>query len=192
MSEISFELAGLYYRTDKQKEQANNLSIGDIVKIKPDLFNEYDEFALKIYFKNIFIGYVPKMFSREVSIFILKHKSYIVEVESIGNFINTFFENELTIVFKIYSDINLFMIDKDWFKNKNIIIEGIFKNPTNKIDITSFIQNNGGVLKKVLCKTTNAIIIGQHHISFSRMENMYKLSKRGLIVISEEEILMLL
>ena len=55
---ISFSLAGLFYRNDDAKEEADLLSVGNTVKLRLDTYNESGEFAVKIISNGKFIGYV--------------------------------------------------------------------------------------------------------------------------------------
>lgn len=190
MTEISFDLAGLYYRTESQKEEAYNLKIGDELKIKQDLLNGNDDFALKIFSRGKFIGYVPKSLSREVTLLLWRYDNYKLEVEDYNHIENVISDDDdYCISLKLHIDKTIVIqFSDDWYTDKNFIIEGVFQ-LTNKNDIAYFIQKNNGVVKKTLNNSIDGIILGQHHISLKRMENISKLTKSQLVVISEEEII---
>lgn len=190
MNAILFDLAGLFYRTESQKQVVYNLQIGDELKIKPDILNGNDDFALKIYSKGTFIGFIPKYLSREVTLLLWRYNKYTLEVEDYNHVDNYIYgDSDFIVTLKLIIDnSNLIQFSDEWYAGKNFIIEGVFYS-TNKTDIAYFIQKHNGIVKKVLTNSIDAIILGQHHISLTRMENIYKMIKNKLIVISEEEIL---
>jgi len=190
MVEILFDLAGLFYRTESQKQVVYDLQIGDELKIKPDILNGNDDFALKIYSKGKFIGFVPKYLSREITFLLWRYKNYILEVDDYNSSTNILYgDEEYCLTLKLSIDkSNAIQFSDEWYADKNFIIEGVF-NQTNKSDITYFIQKHNGIVKKVLTNSIDAVILGRHHISVTRMNNIYKFTKQKLIIISEEEII---
>lgn len=189
---IYFNLAGLFYRSDDAKEEADLLSVGDTVKLRLDTYNESGEFAVKIISNGKFIGYVERLFSREVTLFLLRNKKYVAEVYEVKIIPNFHFgDDDLIISFNLYSE-NEHIIDfsDKWYFDKNILIDGIFET-LNKKDVEYFIKKHGGIVQKRINSKIDAIVIGQHHISENRIEairNSLK-TKKPIIAISEEEMI---
>lgn len=189
---ISFSLAGLFYRNDDAKEEADLLSVGDTVKLRLDTYNESGEFAVKIISNGKFIGYVERLFSRDVTLFILRNKKYIAMVYDVKTMPNFHFgDDDLIISFNLYSDNEqVIKFSDEWYSGKNILIDGIF-DTLNKNDIEYFIKKYGGIVQKRINSKTDAIVIGQHHISENRIEAIHHSlnTKKPIIAISEEEMI---
>ena len=193
MKTISFDLAGLYYRSDSAKFEASCLEIGDQVKLKFDITNDYDLFAVKILSNGKFIGFVESAYSRDVALFLFRNKTYKAVVYYKNTVDNSIFRDEdLILSFDLYSENeNIINFSDDWYKNKNILIDGIFE-MLKKSDIEYFINKNGGILQKRISKATDAIVVGNHHISEIRIRAVYDSLKtfKPIIIISEEEMVM--
>lgn len=96
---IEFDLAGLFYRSNKAKELAENVYIGESVKLKLDPNNEYDSTAVKVYYENIHIGFVPGSISEDITMFIKKHndiESFVID--------NQFIDDLPDITIRIYGE----------------------------------------------------------------------------------------
>lgn len=52
-------VVGTYYRSDEEKFQASLVSIGDVLSLKREKNNKYDENAVKVSTSNFHIGYIP-------------------------------------------------------------------------------------------------------------------------------------
>ena len=70
---MNFYVAGVKHH--KFYEIAGELKEGDSVQLIPEPDNKYDKFAVKIEALGTMLGYVPKIFSEEVSQMIAEGKS---------------------------------------------------------------------------------------------------------------------
>lgn len=53
------DVVGNWYRSEAAKEVYHNLMPGAVIRLVPDHNNPHDEYAVKVFHKNYFIGYVP-------------------------------------------------------------------------------------------------------------------------------------
>jgi hypothetical protein len=74
-----FKIKGIYF-DEQRKKISREVIVGNKLNYKRDIKNEYDPFAIGIYFKNHMIGYVPREISKLISTEIdLNGKEYQVE-----------------------------------------------------------------------------------------------------------------
>lgn len=65
ITEVYFEVKGLYYQDNEAIEAARKLSKGNNLYLEPEPNNSHDKYALKIFTENhVFIGYVDKSCSK--------------------------------------------------------------------------------------------------------------------------------
>ncbi|MBY0424863.1 MAG: HIRAN domain-containing protein, partial [Cytophagales bacterium] len=64
---FDFQIKGIPFLTSRMIA-SQRINIGDSLTYKRDQTNEYDPFAIKIYIEDIELGYVPKEFSKLISI----------------------------------------------------------------------------------------------------------------------------
>jgi hypothetical protein len=55
---IFFEVVGIFYRGEDAEDEALGLKAGEKIKLVKEPHNKYDEYALKVYSDNVWIGYV--------------------------------------------------------------------------------------------------------------------------------------
>lgn len=68
ITEIFFEVKGLYYRGSRAIYEAEQLEKGEALNLVPEPDNPADKFAIKVHTENdVFIGYVPKECSEELT-----------------------------------------------------------------------------------------------------------------------------
>ena len=68
ITEINFEVKGLYYRGSRAIYEAEQLEKGDVLNLVPEPNNPADRFAIKVHTENdVFIGYIPKECSEELT-----------------------------------------------------------------------------------------------------------------------------
>ncbi|WP_300813713.1 HIRAN domain-containing protein [uncultured Bacteroides sp.] len=68
ITEIFFEVKGLYYRGSRAIYEAEQLKKGEVLNLVPEPDNPADKFAIRVHTENgVFIGYVPKECSEELT-----------------------------------------------------------------------------------------------------------------------------
>lgn len=69
ITEINFEVKGLYYRGKEARLEAERLVRGDVLRLEPEPDNPQDENAIRVYTeRGIWIGYVSRECAEEFSI----------------------------------------------------------------------------------------------------------------------------
>lgn len=58
---------GLEYRKEQARAALQNANTGDAVQLVKEPDNEHDRFAVKVYYNDIHVGYIPRDLSREVT-----------------------------------------------------------------------------------------------------------------------------
>ena len=58
MSDYRFLVKGAYFRGAEAREVSDSLQNGDIITVRRDYDNEYDEFACTVHYEDVHIGYV--------------------------------------------------------------------------------------------------------------------------------------
>lgn len=187
--EISFRLAGLFYRSEAAKDEAMCLNAGDKVKLRHDANNVNDTFAVKIISNNKFIGFVPAFLSRDVTMFMCNYPDFKAEVIKSTRFYNEqFAEIDLDIEFKAYSDKDKTKIDKTWLNGKQIILSGYFK-LIDKKEVADFITFNGGTVRRYIGDNIDLVILGTNNIKNLDAIMQLVTKHKRLIVLKEDEIL---
>lgn len=63
---LTFEIAGLYYRSSDAHETARKLPINTSLSAELEPNNKFDEFAVKIMYKDVHLGYIPNYYSKPI------------------------------------------------------------------------------------------------------------------------------
>lgn len=63
----SVGVVGIEYRTDQEQQSLCDAKVDDIVELIPEPDNKFDRYAVKVYFNNNHVGYIPKYLSREIA-----------------------------------------------------------------------------------------------------------------------------
>jgi len=101
---IECELAGLFYRTKAAKEEVREyLKFGHELSLRLDKKNQYDKFAVKVFYNGKHIGFIPMEYSKQVHDFIILNFGYIVICTANNECYNSVFDDEENIVeLKLY------------------------------------------------------------------------------------------
>lgn len=78
-----FFIAGTRYHCIR--EYHNDINIGDEVILYPDEKNEFDRYAIKMLIKDKFVGFVPKYYSKEISLFLKQKRKYSCKIINKNN-----------------------------------------------------------------------------------------------------------
>ena len=82
---LLFELAGLYYRSEKARKRARELMANESVILEKDLTNPHDPNAIRVYsYDNIHLGYVPRFLCTDVLEYMDKYNSSVAYVDYIS------------------------------------------------------------------------------------------------------------
>lgn len=78
------ELAGLSFRPPEAKELVATLEVGHLFALHREPANRYDPFAVQVIdpLSEMFIGYIPRTMSQEISSGLLAGVSYKVTLET--------------------------------------------------------------------------------------------------------------
>jgi len=108
-----FDIAGVFYRSEKAKEAVKYINCGEEVKLKLDPYNEHDVTAVKVMYNRMHIGFAPSNYSYSVTSQINRYKDHIAfVVMNYCKYNEKYSDYESIITVKIYPDKNISKINQ--------------------------------------------------------------------------------
>ena len=81
MQTFTFDVNGIMFRPKKIiKQVADDINLNDQLYLERDENNKYDKYAVKVFYGTSWIGYVEKLYSKEVSELIDSNKKFSCNV----------------------------------------------------------------------------------------------------------------
>lgn len=213
---LSTVVVGVFYRGDKAIEVAESIVIGDVLTLKRDKRNQYDENAIKVSFDMVHIGYLPAEVAFDFAGTLDSGTKTIavatrVPVDSMEDNSNerielSIFTNRTEseskkpkrrIEHEIHKPIDSEFLQPDLknadnaspLYNRKVVITGLFESLTRE-ELAKKVKEMGADINGSISKKTEFVIVGRNP-GPSKMSKIEELNDSGLniVVLSEKDFL---